>query len=152
VTLPIHALKRKLNLLFFPLRWSLAPILAVDIQTYYRVSHFSSHGLAVTRDLPVALQKARQKVKSFLVELRRTPRFSNLNIELRHGHVRVNNKALGPEYLWPNAILAGKDKLFDLIGLSEFCTCSNWDKGLWHDDLVQLNLDYFAAAGSVQEL
>ncbi len=110
----------------------------------------AKHGLAVTRDLPVSLRKARQKVQIFLTELRQTPRFSNLKIELKHGHVKVNNKALGPEYLWPNAISVGRDKFLELIGLSEFCTCSNWEKGLWHDDLVQLNLKYFA--GSVQEL
>jgi hypothetical protein len=103
------------------------------------------HGLAVTRDLPRPLRTVRQKVQSFVSEVRRSPRFSNLKIELSHGHVKINNKPLGPEYLWPNAISVGKDELIDLIGLSEFCICSNWEKGLLHDHLVRLNHQYFAS-------
>jgi hypothetical protein len=110
----------------------------------------AKHGLAVTQDLPVSLRTIRQKVQSFVTELRQTPRFSNLRIELRHGHVKVNGKQLGPEYLWPNAISAGKEELLDLIGLSQFCTCSDWTKGLLHDDLVRLNLKHFS--GSAQKL
>ncbi len=102
------------------------------------------HGLAVTRDLPVSLRNVRKEVQSFVTELRQIPRFSTLKIELEHGHVKVNNKPLGPEYLWPNAIRAGKDELLELIDLSQFCTCSNWGKGLLHDDLVRLNIEHFA--------
>jgi hypothetical protein len=89
-------------------------------------------------------------VQSFVMELRRTPRFSSMKIEVLHGHVKVNGKRLGPEFLWPNAISAGKEKLLNLIGLSEFCTCSNSENGLLYDALVRLNLKHFA--GSAQEL
>jgi hypothetical protein len=107
------------------------------------------HGVAVTQDLPVSLRTVRKKVQSFVTELRRTPRFSNFKIELLHGHVKVNDKQLGPEYLWPNAISAGKDELLELIELSQFCTCSNWEKGLLHDDHVRLNLKHFAGSAQV---
>jgi hypothetical protein len=101
------------------------------------------HGLAVTRDYPAPLRKARQTVQSFVAEVRRMQRFSNLKIELGNGHLKVNGKQLGPEYLWPNAISAGKSELLDLIALSEFCICKDWTKGLLYNDLVRLNLQHF---------
>jgi hypothetical protein len=58
--------------------------------------------------------------------------------------VKVNGKNLGPEYLWPNAISACKAELMDLIGLSQFCICKDWNKGLLFDHFVRLNLHHFA--------
>jgi hypothetical protein len=94
------------------------------------------HGLAVTRDCPAPLREARRKVQSFLAEIRRMRRFSSVKIELSNGHVKVNGKNLGPEYLWPNAISACKAELIDLIEVSEFCICKDWNKGLLLDHLV----------------
>jgi hypothetical protein len=102
------------------------------------------HGLAVTRDCPAPLRAVRKKLQSFVSEIRQMPRFSGLKVELGNGHLKVNGKQLGPEYLWPNAISAGKAELMDLIGLSEFCICKDWNKGLLFDDLVRLNLEHFA--------
>jgi hypothetical protein len=102
------------------------------------------HGLAVTRDCPAPLRAARKNVQSFLAEIRQMRRFSDVKIELSNGHVKVNGKHLGPEYLWPNAISACKAELVNLIGLSQFCICKDWSKGLLFDDLVRLNLQHFA--------
>jgi hypothetical protein len=102
------------------------------------------HGLAVTCDCPAPLRAARRKVQSFLSEIRQMRRFSGLKIELANGHVKVNGKNLGPEYLWPNAISASKGELMDLIGLAQFCICKDWNKGLLFDDLCRLNLQHFA--------
>jgi hypothetical protein len=102
------------------------------------------HGLAVTCDCPAPLREARRKVQSFLAEIRRMRRFSSVKIELSNGHVKVNGKNLGPEYLWPNAISACKAELIDLIEVSEFCICKDWNKGLLFDHLVRFNLRHFA--------
>jgi hypothetical protein len=48
-----------------------------------------------------------------------------------------------PEYLWPNAISADKTELMNLIELSQFCICKDWNKGLLFDDLIRLNLQHF---------